>query len=77
MLGNMLVVATLQPTTLADFQANVAAIDPATRPVLAEMAGRARLSARPANTDGPILRDDKAPVEQIVHGIMLRYLLGG
>lgn len=74
-LGNSLVVATMQPTTLADFQRNASAIDPATQPILAEMARRAALTARPADTTGPILTDDKAPVEQIIHGIMLRYLL--
>jgi hypothetical protein len=75
-LGNSLVVATMQPTTLADFERNAAAIDPAAQPLLAEMADRARRTARPANTSGPVLTDDKAPIEQIVHGIMLRYFLG-
>lgn len=74
-LGNSLLVATVQPTTLADFQANAAAIDPATQPLLAEMARRASVTARPADTSGVILTDDKAPIEQIVHGIMLRYFL--
>ena len=75
-LGNSLVVATMQPTTLADFERNAAALDPATYPLLAEMARRASLTARPADTSGPVLTDDKAPIEQIVHGIMLRYFLG-
>lgn len=75
-LGNSLVVATMQPTSLADFQANVAALDPATHPLLAEVARRAAQTARPADTDGPVLTDDRAPIEQIIHSIMLRYLLG-
>jgi hypothetical protein len=75
-LGNSLVVATMQPTTLDDFRRNAAAIDPATQPLLAEMAGRASLTARPAGMAGAALTDDKAPIEQIVHGIMLRYFLG-
>ena len=75
-LGNSLVVATGQPTTLADFQRNAAALDPAAHPLLVEMAGRAGFTARPAETSGPVLTDDKAPIEQIVHGIMLRYFLG-
>lgn len=74
-LGNSLVVATMQPTTLADFQRNAAAIDPAAQPLLAEMAARAAGTARPASGAGAILTDDKAPIEQIVHGIMLRYFL--
>ena len=75
-LGNSLVVATMQPTTLADFERNAAALDPARYPLLAEMARRASLTARPADTSGPVLTDDKAPIEQIVHGIMLRYFMG-
>ncbi len=75
-LGNSLVVATMQPTTLADFERNAAALDPARYPLLAEMARRASLTARPADTFGPVLTDDKAPIEQIVHGIMLRYFMG-
>ena len=54
-LGNSLVVATMQPTTLADFQRNAAALDPATYPLLVEMARRASLTARPADTSGPVL----------------------
>jgi hypothetical protein len=75
-LGNSLVVATIQPTTLADFQLNAAALDPARYPLLVEMARRASLTVRPADTSGPVLTDDKAPIEQIVHAIMLRYFLG-
>ena len=75
-LGNSLVVATMQPTTLADFQRNAAALDGDRYPLLVEMASRANRTARPAAISGPILTDDKAPIEQIVHGIMLRYFLG-
>jgi len=74
-LGNSLVVATMQPTTLDDFRRNAAAIDPAAQPLLAEMAQRAARTARPAYTGGTVLTDDKAPIEQIVHGIMLRFFL--
>lgn len=70
-LGNSLVVATMQPATLADFLANTAALP---EPMLAEVAGRARAHVRPAASAGPILTDDRAPVEQIIHGIVLRYL---
>jgi len=67
----------MQPTTLDDFLANVAALDPSTQPLLSEMATRAIVTARPADTLGAVLTDDKAPIEQIIHGIMLRYFLGG
>lgn len=74
-LGNSLVVATVRPTTLADLQANLPRFD---QPLLAEVARRAAPQARPAapppNT--PIFTDDKAPVEQVVHALVLRYVLG-
>ena len=76
-LGNSLVVATMQPTTLDDFLANAATLDPAAQPLLSEMATRAIVTARPANLAGAVLTDDKAPIEQIIHGIMLRYFLEG
>lgn len=74
-LGNTLLVATVQPTTLADFRANVAALDPAAQPLLAEMARRSLATARPFAASGPVLTDDRAPIEQIVHAIVLRYFL--
>ena len=74
-LGNSMVVATRQPTTLADFDANLPAYD---HPLLAEVARRAapqvRLAAPPPGT--PIFTDDRAPVEQVVHALVLRHLLG-
>lgn len=71
-LGNSLVVASMQPATLADFLTNTASLP---EPILAEMARRARPHVRLARTDGPILVDDRAPIEQIIHGIVLRYLM--
>jgi spermidine synthase len=74
-LGNSMVVATRQPTTLADFRANLPAFD---HPLLAEVARRAapqaRLAAPPPST--PIFTDDRAPVEQVVHKLVLGHLLG-
>ncbi|MDW8319185.1 MAG: fused MFS/spermidine synthase, partial [Anaerolineae bacterium] len=74
-LGNTLLVATVQPTSLADFRANAAALDPAAQPLLAEVARRALATARPIAVEGPVLTDDRAPIEQIVHAIVLRYFL--
>lgn len=73
MLGNSLIVATNRPATLADFLANSADLS---EPLLAKVARRARPHARIAPAHGPILTDDKAPIEQIIHGIVARYLLG-
>ncbi len=74
-LGNSLVVATVQPTTLNDFQANLPRF---AQPLLAEVARRAAPQARPAAPppDTPIFTDDRAPVEQVVHALVLRYALG-
>ncbi|MCP4165771.1 MAG: spermine synthase [Chloroflexi bacterium] len=71
-LGNSLVVATMQPTTLDDYLNNTQRLP---EPLLAEIARRARPDVGYAKTDAPILSDDRAPIEQIVHGIVLRYLL--
>ncbi|NOZ70719.1 MAG: spermine synthase [Chloroflexi bacterium] len=73
-LGNSLIVASNQAATLEDFRRNVAAFS---QPLLREMAHRALPYARVAPTQGTILRDDKAPIEQIVHSIVLHYLLPG
>ena len=74
-LGNTLVVATVQSTSLADLRANLPRFN---QPLLAEVARRAAPQARPAQPapGAPIFTDDCAPVEQVVHGLVLRYLLG-
>jgi spermidine synthase len=74
-LGNTLVIATKRPTTLADFRANLSAF---AHPLLAEVGRRAApqaaVASPPAGT--PIFTDDRAPVEQVVHGLVLRQMLG-
>jgi hypothetical protein len=74
-LGNSLVVATRRRTTLADLRANLPNFD---HPLLAEVARRAVAQARVAMPppDTPIFTDDRAPVEQVVHALVLRYMLG-
>ncbi len=75
LLGNTLVVGTRLPSTLADFQANLPRFN---APLLAEVARRAVPQAQrvqpPPGT--PIFTDDRAPVEQVVHALVLRYMLG-
>ena len=75
LLGNSMVVATRQPTTLADLRANLPAFD---HPLLAEVARRAAPQARSATPPlgTPIFTDDRAPVEQVVHKLVLGHLLG-
>ena len=75
-LSNSLLVATVQPTQLANFKQNVAAL-PATQPVefrqFAQTAmTQAHVAVPPPNA--PIFTDDRAPVEQIVHRIIWNFL---
>ncbi len=74
-LGNSLVVATAQPTALTDLQANLPSFS---QPLLAEVARRAAPQARLARPapGTPVFTDDRAPVEQVVHALVLRYVLG-
>ena len=70
-LGNSMVVATVQPSTLADFQANLPAFEnPLVAEIAQEAAPNARVAAIPPGT--PIFTDDRAPVEQVVHRLVLQ-----
>ena len=73
-LGNSLVIASQQPVTLADWETNTARL---THPLLVTVAQRARGHARlaPVTAAGKPWRDDLAPVEQTMHGLILRFLL--
>jgi hypothetical protein len=74
-LGNSMVVATRKPTTLEDLQANLAAYD---HPLMVEVARRAAPQARVASPPPgtPVFTDDRAPVEQVVHELVLKHMLG-
>ena len=75
-LANSLVVATMQPTALADVQRRAADLPEALpaefRDFASSAAEQARIAQPPA--DAPIFTDDRAPVEQLVHGIILDFL---
>lgn len=80
-LGNSLLVATRSPTSLADFQSHVAhgidALPPAFHAFARQSVAHAR-SLTPADwANAPLLTDDRAPVEQIVHAIILDFVMGG
>ncbi len=66
---------TRRPTQLADFRANLSQFD---GPLLAEVArqaaGLAQVAAPPP--DATIFTDDRAPVEQVVHALVLKQMLG-
>jgi predicted membrane-bound spermidine synthase len=74
-LGNSMVVATRRPTTLDDFRANLAGYE---QGLLGEVSQRAAPQARVASPapDAPIFTDDRAPVEQVVHELVLKHMLG-
>jgi predicted membrane-bound spermidine synthase len=79
MLGNSLLIAAKQPASLANLAANLEGM-PSSLPVEFQEFARAafphaRLAAVPDGT--PIFTDDHAPVEQIVHAIILDFLRGG
>ena len=81
-LANTLLVATRQPVSLDTFRANVQAL-PESLPVeFRDFAATAQAVARPATPPPaprglpPVFTDDRAPVERVVHGILLDYLTG-
>jgi spermidine synthase len=71
--ANTLIVATPNPTTLADFHANLARL---TEPNLKQLAEKMQSRAQSATRAGPIYTDDKAPVEELIHSIILDFALG-
>lgn len=75
-LGNTLLVATMQPATLADFVAHVGALPPTLPAEFRAFAQAAVAEVRSAPpVDLPPFTDDHAPVERIVHRIILDFLM--
>ena len=74
-LGNSLVIATKQPTRIDNFATNTAQLH---HPLLRLVAARA-LGSRIWELERTdiVFTDDKAPVEQVIHGLILKYILGG
>lgn len=72
-LSNVLVVATRQPTRLDNLAANAGLL---TDPLLQEVAASAVPRAAEFTTPTLVFTDDKAPVEQIVHGLILSFVVG-
>src|SRR5262249_60752336 len=71
---NTEIIATMAPTSLETFQANLAQV-PAGSP-MAQVADEAIpvMRVAPAERDGLIFTDDRAPVEQITDQLILNYL---
>jgi predicted membrane-bound spermidine synthase len=72
-LSNVLVVATKQPTSLENLARNAELM---THPILRQVADSAVVRATEFTTPTTVFTDDKAPVEQVVHGLILSFVTG-
>jgi predicted membrane-bound spermidine synthase len=70
---NVLVVATKQPTSLDNLAANAQLLD---HPILRQVAAGALPRAKEFTDPTMVFTDDKAPVEQVVHGLILSFVTG-
>ena len=70
---NVLVVATKQPTRLENLAENTQLM---TNPILQEVAESSLSRATEFTTPTTVFTDDKAPVEQVVHGLILSFVAG-
>lgn len=72
---NSLLVATLQPTVAENLEANLQSVK---EPFLRGVLQRAWVNLSPLPSDsGIVLSDDRAPIEQMTHFLLLRYWLDG
>ncbi|MEA3345493.1 MAG: fused MFS/spermidine synthase [Chloroflexota bacterium] len=72
---NSLLIATVQPTKMANLRANLQAVE---APFLRGALERAAANLHPLPSEGGlILADDRAPIEQMTHSLLLRYWLKG
>jgi predicted membrane-bound spermidine synthase len=72
-LSNLLLVATVQPTSLHNLEQNATLLtDPALRAVADASIPRAHEFTAPTM----VFTDDRAPVEQVVHGLILSFVMG-
>jgi len=72
---NTILVATRQPTTAENLAANLAVLPPAADALLRRALETAVANQAPPPAAGPVLTDDRAPVETISDSIVIRYLL--
>jgi len=79
MLANSLVVATRQPTTLAKVHRNIAMLPDGLPAEFTAFVQDAAPRIRPvaAQPDAPIFTDDRSQVEQVVHSLIMDFMLGG
>lgn len=76
---NSMIYATLQPTTLADFMQNLAALStsPNTHPLLVHSMEITLLNLQPDPPSTNVFTDDLSPIEWITNDMILDYLLQG
>ena len=72
-IGNSLVIATKQPTKIANFKANLQA---ANNPTLLQIGDSAE-NLREITASTVVFTDDLAPVEEVVHRILIHFVLTG
>jgi spermidine synthase len=72
-LTNVLVVATRQPTRLENLAANAELL---THPILQQVAEDSIPRTTEFTTPTIVFTDDKAPVEQVIHGLILSFVAG-
>jgi spermidine synthase len=70
---NVLVVATKQPTSLDNLAANAQLM---TNPILQHVADASIPRAAEFTNPTMVFTDDRAPVEQVVHGLILSFVTG-
>ena len=70
---NVLVVATVQPTSVDNLRQNATLL---TDPILREVAGDSVARVQEFTAPAMVLTDDRAPVEQVVHRLILSYVMG-
>jgi predicted membrane-bound spermidine synthase len=75
---NSIVYATMQPSTSANLVANLAVLREQTdvHPFLIDVLQRAVENLQPTPETDIVFTDDKAPVENLVNSIVIRYILG-
>lgn len=74
---NTMVYATVQPTSAENLQANLLALSTdSASPFLLDVLTRAVQNLKPTPASEVVFTDDKAPIEQLVNSIVLRYMVG-
>ncbi|MCP4419701.1 MAG: spermine synthase, partial [Chloroflexi bacterium] len=72
---NTILVATVQPTTVDNLTQNLLVLDEAADPLLRAVLETAVSNIIPNQPSDVIFTDERAPVETIIDGLVLRYLL--